>query len=272
MAVSARRRIVRVAQQSRSRGRDDLAVEEPLEVRVDGTVASVTMRTPGHDFELALGFCLTEGIVADPREVAGIAYCDGSAPGPYQGDFNVVNLSTRAGRGVPEGRARRVYTASSCGVCGSASIDVVRRRVGAVHADRVALDPATLAALPEQARLAQDGFDRTGGLHAAAVFSADGTLACLREDVGRHNAVDKVIGWAATQGRLPLTGQVLFVSGRVAFEIVQKALVAGVPAVVAVSAPTTLAVDLAEESGLTLCGFVRGGQMNVYSGAERLIG
>ena len=264
-----RRRVVRLRDGGQVGGRDDLAVEEPLEIRVDGQVVSVTMRTPGDDFELALGYCLTERIVA-ADDVAGIRYCTTDAPGPYQGDFNVVDLGTRSGVGPPPALVRRTSTSTSCGICGSDSIAAVRKAVPDVGADGVRVDPTVLPRLAERAREAQAAFDVTGGVHAAALFTPDGELVALREDVGRHNAVDKLVGWAATEGRLPLTGHVLFVSGRAAFEIVQKALVAGLPVGVAVSAPTALAVDLADEAGMTLVGFLRGDRANVYSHPQRL--
>jgi FdhD protein len=231
---------------------------------------SVTMRTPGDDFDLALGFCLTEGMVSDPAEVETIRYCAPTA-GPYRGDFNVTEITTRTGRPVDEALRRNVYTASSCGICGTASIDAVRKDTADVHADGMRLAPRMLSTLPQRLRAAQRIFERTGGLHAAGLFDAAGDLLCVREDVGRHNAVDKVVGWAARTGQLPLHGRVLMVSGRVAFEIVQKALRAAIPAVAAVSAPSTLAVALAEESGMTLVGFLRGGSMNVYAGAHRVV-
>jgi FdhD protein len=267
---TARRRIVRVEDARAQRRNDLLAVEQPLEMRVNGDSVAVTMRTPGNDFELALGFCLTEGI-ADTDDVATIRYCAGQ-PGPYTGDFNVVEVALRSPEPVAEGLRRNVYTTSSCGVCGTASIDRVRKGTGDVSGDPVRVSAATLCALPDTLRAAQQVFERTGGLHAAALFTAEGELVCLREDVGRHNAVDKVVGWAATEGRLPLTGHVLLVSGRVAFEIAQKALTAGVPVVAAVSAPSSLAAELAEEAGMSLVGFLRDTTMNVYAGAERITG
>ena len=259
---------MRVDGDTAQRRTDHLAVEEPLEVRVNGDAVAVTMRTPGNDFELALGFCLTEGIAAE-GDVVTIRYCAGQ-PGPYTGDFNVVEVALRSAEPIAQDLRRNVYTTSSCGVCGTASIDAVRKKTVDVSADPARVTAATLAELPDGLRAAQRVFDRTGGLHAAALFTADGDLVCLREDVGRHNAVDKIIGWAATERRLPLTGHILLVSGRVAFEIAQKALYAGVPVLAAVSAPSSLAADLAEEGGMTLVGFLRGTTMNVYTGAERI--
>ena len=246
---------------------DDLAVEEPLEIRVGGASLSVTMRTPGDDFELAAGFLFTERIIERRADVAGIA--NGHGPDtPVSG--NVVDVTLRAGKAVDLGRLQRhFYAASSCGVCGKASICAVR--VGGIRRPRGALrvDPDVLCRLPDLARAAQSVFDRTGGLHAAALFDAAGALLAIREDIGRHNAVDKIVGYALLQGRLPLSECILFVSGRSAFEIVQKALVAGIPVVASVSAPSSLAVELARENGLTLVGFLRGQRFIVYSGHER---
>ena len=269
--VVATRPVVTLADGAERRRYDHLAAEEPMEVRVNGDAVSVTMRTPGDDFDLALGFCLTEGIVPAPDAVGTIRYCDGTGGPSAVGDYNVVDVSLRDPTPVAADLRRHVYTTSSCGVCGTASIDAVRRDCAGVHDDPVRVDAATLVALPDRLRDAQRVFERTGGLHAAGLFTADGDLVCVREDVGRHNAVDKVIGWAARSGRLPLAGHVLMVSGRVAFEIAQKALVAGIPVVAAVSAPSSLAVSLADESGMTLVGFLRGTSMNVYAGAERIL-
>jgi FdhD protein len=265
--VVDRRTVLAVRDGVATRRPDALAGEEPMEIRVNGEAVSVTMRTPGSDFELALGFCLTEGIVHDPAQVRAIRYCVGDEAQEY----NVVDVHLVDPTPVPASLRRNVYTTSSCGLCGTASIDAVRKVVPDVSGDGLRVPPDVLSELPERLRAAQRVFDRTGGLHAAAVFTADGSLVRLQEDVGRHNAVDKVIGWAATNRRLPLTGHVLMVSGRIAFEIAQKALIAGVPMVVAVSAPSSLAVELAESAGMTLVGFLRGSSMNVYTGAERVV-
>jgi FdhD protein len=245
---------------------DQLVGEEPLEIRVNGQPISVTMRTPGNDFELAVGFCLTEGIVDRPDQVATARYCAGEETGRY----NVVDVRLRDPSPVAASLRRNVYTASSCGICGTAAIEAVRKEVASVADDPLCVSAETLAALPKRLRAAQRLFERTGGLHAAGLFDADGELRCLREDVGRHNAVDKVVGWAAMANTLPLAGHMLLVSGRVAFEIVQKALRAGIPFVAAVSAPSDLAVSLAEDAGMTVVGFLRGDSMNVYTGAHRL--
>ena len=266
--VVAKRRIVAFRHGVTRPASDQLAGEEPMEIRVDGQSVAVTMRTPGNDFELAVGFCLTEGLLDGPDDLAAARYCP--RPGEEQ-RYNVVDVGRRAPRPVSAELTRNVYTSSSCGVCGTSSIELVRKATPEVSADDVHIDAAVLAALPERLRAEQRVFDRTGGLHAAGLFSATGEVLCVREDVGRHNAVDKVIGWAVTESRLPLTGCVLLVSGRVAFEIVQKALFASVPVVAAVSAPTSLAASLAEEAGVTLVGFVRDGDLNVYCHPERVL-
>ncbi|HEU4976912.1 MAG TPA: formate dehydrogenase accessory sulfurtransferase FdhD [Baekduia sp.] len=234
---------------------DRVAVEEPLEIRVGGAAVAVTMRTPGHDEELAVGFLHGEGLLAGPVEHAGPT-----------ADFaaNVVEVDAPLVRRPDE---RRFYTTSSCGVCGKGALDEV-----AVHADRLPPGPvvprALLAALPD--RLRQPGFAVTGGLHATGLFDAAGELLCVREDVGRHNAMDKVVGRAALDGELPLHDRVLCVSGRLSFELVQKAAVAGCPILVGVGAPSSLAVELAGDRGMTLCGFARRGSVNVYTGVERV--
>ncbi|MCW3840275.1 formate dehydrogenase accessory sulfurtransferase FdhD [Micromonospora yasonensis] len=259
----------------RVRRQDTLAVEEPLEIRVGPAgpgrrkPLAVTMRTPGDDLDLAIGFLLTEGLIRSADDVHTAQLCAGAeTPNTY----NVVDVVLAPG--VPEPTtdpARNFYTTSSCGVCGKASIDSVRTRSRFAVGDDPLRVPATvLADLPDRLRAAQRAFDRTGGLHAAGLFSAGGELVVLREDVGRHNAVDKVVGWAVRERRLPLAGHVLLVSGRASFELSQKAWMAGVPLLAAVSAPSTLAVELAEEAGMTLVGFLRGRTMNVYAGAERV--
>lgn len=263
----ARRPVVRLREASRSRTIDSLIVEEPMELRVDGQTVSVTMRTPGNDFDLALGLCLTEGLVSDPQDVLTIRYCE---DGTGAGEHNVVDVHRRSPGAVPARQRRSLVTSTSCGLCGSASIDAVRRHLPGVGDDPVTVDPLVLAGLPDTLRAAQRLFERTGGLHAAGLFTPEGELRCLREDAGRHNAVDKVIGWAAAERLLPLTGHVLLVSGRVAFEIAQKALYARLPVLAAVSAPSSLAVDLAEASGMTVIGFLRGASMNLYSHPHRV--
>ena len=250
---------------------DTVAAEEPLEIRLGGEPISVTMRTPGHDFELVAGFLVTEGIISSGEHIRAQRYCAGATDEGVN-TYNVVDVSVTVPV-VPRDVARSFYTTSSCGICGKASIDAIRARSAF---DRVSpsdgrpLDPAVVVALPDRLRAAQRLFDDTGGLHAAGLFDLDGTLLCVREDVGRHNAVDKVVGWALTQGRLPLRDTVLQVSGRASFELVQKAHLAGIPVLSAVSAPSSLAVELAEEVGMTLLGFVRPPTFNVYTGVERL--
>ncbi len=272
--VTERRRVIRIRDGAVSTRPDTLVGEEPLEIRLGGRPLAITMRTPGDDFALAAGFLVSEGVLGDAGELANIVYCAGATE-DGSNTYNVVDVQLAPGVPVPDiTLERNVYTTSSCGLCGKASLDAVRtsaRRPLDPPADtpgRIA--PATLSALPGRLRAAQRVFDRTGGLHAAALFDADGELLDVREDVGRHNAVDKVVGRALQDGRLPLRDTILMVSGRASFELVQKAVMAGIPTLAAVSAPSSLAVDLAAESGLTLVGFLRGSSMNVYAGAERL--
>jgi FdhD protein len=235
---------------------DVVAVEEPLEIRIAGVPVAVTMRTPGHDEELSLGFCLSEGL----RPL------DARAP-----DDLAANTVEVDAPGADVGRLQRsFYTSSSCGVCGKGALEAV-----AVEASRVESDlhvvAALVAQLPDRLRAGQAAFEATGGLHATGLFSADGDLLCVREDVGRHNALDKVVGRAFLDGLLPLSRSILCVSGRVSFELVQKAAVAGCPLLVAVGAPSSLAVELAADRGITLCGFVRGGSLNVYTEQWRIL-
>ena len=264
-----RRRVLRVEQGGASRWVvDDLTAEEPLEIQLGGASLSVTMRTPGDDFDLAVGFLVTEGIVRSADEIATLRMCPRAGAG--SGPLNIVQVSLRH----PPGAAaapRSFFMTSSCGICGKASIDQVRTRTAyPVGADPLVVSPTLLASLPSRLRDAQRQFSRTGGLHAAGLFDRDGNAVCVREDVGRHNAFDKVIGWAATAGRLPLTSHLIVASGRASFELTQKALMAGIPLLAAVSAPSDLAVDLAEEAGMTLVGFLRGEGMNVYAGHRRV--
>lgn len=246
---------------------DSLAAEEPLEIRVDGTPLSVTMRTPGNDLELAAGFLLTEGIIESHDQLAEIrAVAPDSAA-----RSNLVEVRLKKIQFTAENLQRNFFATSSCGVCGKASIEAIRRR--GLHApDRdFRVLPEVLCGLPETLRADQPVFDRTGGLHAAALFDAQGNLIALREDIGRHNAVDKLAGWALLEDRLPLSHFIMLVSGRGGFEIIQKALAAGVPVVASVSAPSSLAVKLARELGLTLVGFLRGRRFVVYSGSFRCL-
>jgi FdhD protein len=235
--------------------RDRVAVEEPLEIRIGSMPVAVTMRTPGHDEELALGFCISEGLQPAaarlPEDLAANTV-DVEAP-----DFDPARLQ------------RSFYTTSSCGVCGKGALEAVAVEAPRVES-RLRVPFSLVASLPDRLREAQTAFAATGGLHATGLFAADGALQCAREDVGRHNALDKVIGWAFSDARLPLTDSVLCVSGRLSFELVQKAAVAGCPMLVAVGAPSSLAVSLAQDRGVTLCGFVRGGSANVYTEAWRV--
>jgi FdhD protein len=270
--VTERRRVLRIRGGAADHRADTLVAEEPLEIRLNGRPLAVTMRTPGDDFALATGFLVSEGVLAAADEVANVVYCAG-ATADGANTYNVVDVTLARGVPVPDiSLERNVYTSSSCGVCGKASLDAVRTtaRLPIAGGALPRLTPGLLAGLPERLREGQAVFDRTGGLHAAGLFSADGELLDLREDVGRHNAVDKLVGRALREGRLPLADRILMVSGRASFELAQKAVMAGIPVLAAVSAPSSLAVDLARESGLTLVGFLRGDSMNVYAGEERV--
>jgi FdhD protein len=237
------------------RERDRVAVEEPLEIRIGGRPVAVTMRTPGHDEELALGFCLSEGIPATAARLPD--------------DLAANTVEVEAAGFDADRVARNFYTTSSCGVCGKGALEAVAVEAPRV-ASRLTVRAGLVAGLPERLRAAQPTFAATGGLHATGLFDPEGGLLCLREDVGRHNAMDKVIGWAHGAGALPLADRVLCVSGRLSFELVQKAAVAGCPVLVAVGAPSSLAVELGQDRGITLCGFVRGGSLNVYTEPWRL--
>ena len=255
-----------------SRREDVLAGEEPLEIRIEGKSFTVTMRTPGDDFDLVAGFLVSEGVIWDPAQLISLRYCAGTDEQGRQ-TFNVVDVQLRPGTPLPDtGMERHVYTSSSCGICGTASIEAVRKSSHFdVEGDGLRMPLEVLASLPDRLREGQKVFDRTGGVHAAGLFSSDGELLCLREDVGRHNAVDKVVGWALRAGLLPLTGTVLQVSGRASFELVQKAQLAGIPVLAAVSAPSALSVELAQDAGMTLVGFSRGASLNCYSAPERIL-
>ncbi len=242
-----------------------------MEIRVNGAPITVTMRTPGSDIELAQGFLLTEGVIGAREDVLTIRYCGGRADG-NPNTYNVLDVTLRPGVKPPDlDVTRNFYTTSSCGVCGKASLDAVRL-IGRFSpgADPATVAAATLKAMPRQLRSAQKVFDSTGGLHAAALFGVDGTMLVVREDIGRHNAVDKVIGWALERDRMPVEASVLLVSGRASFELTQKAVLAGIPVLAAVSAPSSLAVSLAEESGVTLVAFLREDSMNIYTRADRI--
>ncbi len=266
---------VRVVEDGGMRVRPDtLATEEPMEIRLlmgdtKQTVA-VTMRTPGADFELAAGFLYGEGIIKSPEDIAKISYCvDRDIDAAQQ--YNIVNVELRGGHDYDlRPLERHFYTTSACGVCGKASLEQLELRGCPVIAPGPEVSAETIYSLPENLREAQGLFDATGGLHAAALFDPEGNLLALREDVGRHNATDKLVGWALLEGRLPLSDHIVMVSGRSSFEILQKCLTAGVPVVCAISAPSSLAVDVAREFGMTLVGFLRGNRFNVYAGQERV--
>ncbi|MCZ3386804.1 MAG: formate dehydrogenase accessory sulfurtransferase FdhD [Actinomycetia bacterium] len=238
---------------------DQIAVEEPLTLRVNGVDTATTMRTPGHDIELALGWLVAEGVARAASDVVGAIACDEST------------VEVRRSAGVTPPTPRLTLTSSACGICGADSIaEVVRRRGPGQGRGGITISPSIVAQLPYRLRAGQSAFDRTGGLHAAGLFTLDGDPVCIREDVGRHNAVDKVVGWALQQEALPASQWLLQVSARASFELTQKAIMAGIPMLAAVSAPSTLAVDLAKESGLTLIGFSRNESFNCYSGIERI--
>ncbi|MFT4220777.1 MAG: formate dehydrogenase accessory sulfurtransferase FdhD [Microbacterium sp.] len=285
--ITTRSRVTKITLgQPETHRADTLAVEEPLEIRVGGTQLAVTMRTPGHDVELAAGFLVSEGVISRGGQFRSAIHCGGpGAGGATAGGgllgaaasdgntYNVLDVTLAPDVAPPDpDLARNFYTTSSCGLCGKASIDAVET-VSAhdVAGDEASIDAALLATLPDALRAQQAVFDKTGGLHAAALFdAATGEMLVLREDVGRHNAVDKVVGWAVLADRLPLSGCVLLVSGRASFELAQKAVMAGIPILAAVSAPSSLAVELAAAAGLTLVGFLRGASMNVYAHPRRV--
>ncbi|MEQ1921983.1 MAG: formate dehydrogenase accessory sulfurtransferase FdhD [Pyrinomonadaceae bacterium] len=255
---------------------DVLAIEEPLEIRLgfpDSThkAISITMRTPGDDDELAAGFLFTEAIITSPDQIKQIRHCGKSEPGAIATGFsNTIRVDLNAGLDIDLKRLERnFYTTSSCGVCGKASIEALATGVKQIESD-VMIDADVIHSLPQKLRDAQAVFETTGGLHASALFNADGTLDIVREDVGRHNALDKVIGAKFMAGKTPLSDTILLVSGRASFELVQKALMAGIPILAAVGAPSSLAVELAAEYGMTLLGFVRDGRFNIYCGEQRL--
>jgi len=242
---------------------DALVVEEPLEIRLDGVPIAIAMRTPGHDLELVAGFLVTEGVARDFGALTSIAHCDA--------ERNTIEVRSEPGaRGIVRPEPRAFAASSACGLCGKATLESLRTRTPPLHQDATRVAARVLYALPERLHTGQALFRATGALHAAGLFSADGALLCAREDVGRHNAVDKVVGWAALEGRLPLAGTVLLASGRIGFEIAQKALVAGVPIVAAISGASSLAVELARENGMGLAAFLRGESLTIYAGAERI--
>jgi FdhD protein len=260
----ARADIERVHGSEREDARDELAVEEPLEIRVDGAAVAVTMRTPGEDEALAAGFLAGEGLIASPDDVVAVGPSDDLAA-------NVVVVRTRSGMRRDPAGERRFYLSSSCGVCGKGALEFVRQEAPPSPA-APPIDRELVRRAPERARGMQRAFERTGGLHATALFDPAGELLVLHEDVGRHNAMDKAVGTLLLAGRFPLPGVVACVSGRASFELVQKASLAAMAGVVAVGAPSSLAVELARERQMLLCGFVRDGSFNVYAGADRLAG
>ncbi|GIG63757.1 FdhD protein [Phytomonospora endophytica] len=265
--MTDRRRVQRIHQGERGFRADTLIVEEPLEIQLNGEPLSVTMRTPGDDVDLALGWLYAEGIITSFEDVVTAKHCMDS-------DLNVLDVRLRPHIAVPD-RAGRGFTVSgACGTCGTSSLEALREVTAKavrwpIRDDAAPVDPVALTALPDRLRGSQKAFARTGGVHAAGLYAPDGTELAVREDVGRHNAVDKIVGERLRAGALPLAGHVLMVSGRVGYEIVQKAAMAGIPVLAAVSAPSTLAVDLAAELGMTLVGFLRGDSMNVYTGTSR---
>jgi FdhD protein len=272
--ITARRRVTRITVGESCVIREDtLAVEEPLEIRVGGRSLAITMRTPGHDIDLAAGFLVSEGVIRHGDEFATARYCAGATDEGLN-TYNVLDVTLAPGVPAPDpSLERNFFTTSSCGLCGKASIDAVRTLSHyEVATDALTLDPALLTTFPDRLRAHQAVFEKTGGLHAAALFDGrTGELLVLREDVGRHNAVDKVVGWAVKENLLPLRSTLLMVSGRASFELTQKASMAGIPMLAAVSAPSSLAVELAAELGMTLVGFLRGPSMVVYAGAHRLV-
>ena len=272
--ITARRRVTRLTVGDGSTVLEDfLAVEEPLEIRVGGQSLAITMRTPGHDVDLAAGFLVSEGIISRGDEFGAARHCAG-ATAEGLNTYNVLDVTLAPWVPAPDPSLERAfYTTSSCGMCGKASIDAVRTKSAySVKDDALTIDAELLASFPNKLRAQQAVFDKTGGLHAAALFDGTtGELLILREDVGRHNAVDKVVGWALKEGRLPLRGTVLMVSGRSSFELTQKASMAGIPFLASVSAPSSLAAELATDAGMTLVGFLRGTSMVIYTGAERVV-
>src|SRR5450631_4484012 len=272
--ITVRRKVIAlVVGQSRVPAEDWLAAEEPLEIRVGGRPLVVTMRTPGHDFDLAAGFLVSEGVITAGEDLSAARYCAG-VNDDGQNTYNILDVTLASGVAPPDPSLERsFYTTSSCGLCGKASIDAVRTQSAYdLAGDALRIDAELLSTFPAKLRSGQVVFDQTGGLHAAALFDGvSGAMLVLREDVGRHNAVDKVIGWALKADRLPLAGTVLMVSGRASFELTQKAMMAGIPVLAAVSAPSSLAAELAAELGMTLVGFIRGSSMVVYAGDERVV-
>ncbi|MEV0060029.1 formate dehydrogenase accessory sulfurtransferase FdhD [Nocardia sp. NPDC050718] len=265
--VTARRKTIRLSPTGRIQRPDTLAVEEPLEIRVDGQSLTVTMRTPGNDIDLVHGFLFGEDIIGSADDVVTARYCAGTDD-EGRNTYNVLDLRLRTP--VPL-HTRNFLTTGACGLCGKSALDEVRTHTRyPIPHDTATVSTDVLSGLPERLRAGQKLFDATGGLHAAGLFTTDGTLLAVREDIGRHNAVDKVLGWALRENRIPAHELILVVSSRASFELAQKAVMAGIPILAAVSAPSSLAVDLAAEAELTLVGFLRGETMNIYTGEHRL--
>lgn len=262
---AARLRLTRLEHGEVSRTTDWVAREEPMEIRVEGRSIAVIMRTPGHDEELAAGFLLTEGVIKKPSDIFEISLCPSTNEGGNVADVLLAGIAVNW-----ESLTRHVFASSSCGVCGKTTLESVFTNLPPVSSTALQVSASVIQSLPDKLRAAQETFAQTGGLHASAIFDAKGELIVLREDVGRHNALDKVLGYALRTGLLPLKEHVLMVSGRVSFEIMQKSLAGGIPVVAAISAPSTLAVEFAEGSGQTLVGFLRGDRMNVYAYPERV--
>lgn len=268
--VTRRHAVLRVAPSETIRRSDTLAVEEPLEIRLNGEPYVVTMRTPGNDIDLAHGLLYSEGIISERSDIVLARYCAGSGPDGIN-TYNVLDITLAPLVSTPAPAARRnTVTTSACGICGTTTIDQVLRESRYAVDQQVRVAAELVLSAPMLLRQQQRTFDQTGGLHAAGLLGLDSEMRCVREDVGRHNAVDKVIGWAIREQLLPLRQMILAVSGRASFELTQKAVLAGIPVLAAVSAPSSLAAELAEEAGLTLVGFVRGETMNVYTHPERI--
>lgn len=269
---TVRRSVVAIDGATRRSRPDRLIAEEPLEIRVGGDQLAITMRTPGADFELTQGMLVSEGLVASREDIASIRYCAGTNDDGEQ-TYNVLDIElTGLAKPLLDVVRRNTLMSSSCGICGKASLDAVHKIAPHnLSSDRSVIPTSVLTELPDRLRGDQELFERTGGLHGAGLYTVDGDMLAVREDVGRHNAVDKVVGWALEQSMVPARGTVLMVSGRASFELVQKAVLAGIPILAAVSAPSSLAADLADEAGLTLIGFLRGGSMNVYTHPDRVI-
>jgi FdhD protein len=269
--VTRNHSVLRLGPQGVQRRSDSVAVEEPLEIRISGEPFVVTMRTPGDDIDLVHGLLHSEGVIREASDITLARYCAGSGPDGVN-TYNVLDLSLADVVAPRVAAARRsVVTSSACGICGATSIDQVLRQSRYALPEDLRVPAVLISSAPLLLRAQQRAFAKTGGLHAAGLLGLDGALACVREDVGRHNAVDKVVGWAIRQGRLPLAETILVVSGRASYELTQKAVLAGIPVLAAVSAPSSLAIDLAEDAGLTLVGFVRGESMNVYTHPERIL-